>query len=64
MRRGLLALAIATVVAGVTAATGLAAGSTQVDHFTDGPFADNIWFRHSLTKRGRVHVGAIVPSPT
>jgi hypothetical protein len=32
MRRKLLPLAIATVVACVTAATGLAAGSTQVDH--------------------------------
>src|SRR5580765_3316539 len=34
MRRKLLPLAIATVVACVTAATGLAAGSTQVDHFS------------------------------
>jgi len=34
MRRKLLPLAIATVLACVTAATGLAAGSTQVDHFS------------------------------
>ncbi len=35
MRRKLLPLAIATVLACVTAATGLAAGSTQVEHFSD-----------------------------
>src|SRR5215470_8039712 len=35
MRRKLLPLAIATVLACVTAATGLAAGSTQVTHFSD-----------------------------
>jgi hypothetical protein len=34
MGRKLLPLAIATVLACVTAATGLAAGSTQVDHFS------------------------------
>lgn len=34
MRRKLLPLAIATVLACVTAATGLAAGSTQVEHFS------------------------------
>ena len=34
MRRRLLPLAIATVLACVTAATGLAAGSTQVTHFS------------------------------
>ena len=34
MRRKLLPLAIATVVACVTAAMGLAAGSTQVEHFS------------------------------
>jgi hypothetical protein len=34
MRRKLLLLAIATVLACVTAATGLAAGSTQVTHFS------------------------------
>src|SRR3954447_11068433 len=34
MRRKLLPLAIATVLACVTAATDLAAGSTQVDHFS------------------------------
>jgi hypothetical protein len=34
MRRKLLVLAIATVLACVTAATGLAAGSTQVEHFS------------------------------
>ena len=34
MRRKLLPLAITTVLACVTAATGLAAGSTQVDHFS------------------------------
>jgi hypothetical protein len=34
MRRKLLPLATATVLAGVTAATGLAAGSTQVEHFS------------------------------
>lgn len=35
MRRKLLPLAIATVLPCVTAATGLAAGSTQVEHFSD-----------------------------
>lgn len=35
MRRKLLPLAIVTVLACVTAATGLAAGSTQVVHFSD-----------------------------
>jgi hypothetical protein len=35
MRRKLLPLAIATVLACVTAATGLAAGSTKVEHFSD-----------------------------
>jgi hypothetical protein len=35
MRRKLLLLAIATVLACVTAATGLAAGSTEVEHFSD-----------------------------
>ena len=35
MRRMLPALAIATVLACVSAATGLAAGSTQVEHFSD-----------------------------
>jgi len=34
MRRTLLPLAIATVLACITAATGLAAGSTQVEHFS------------------------------
>jgi hypothetical protein len=34
MRKNLLLLAIATVLACVTAATGLAAGSTQVTHFS------------------------------
>ena len=34
MRRKLLPLAIVTVLACVTAATGLAAGSTQVTHFS------------------------------
>ena len=34
MRRKLLPLAIVTVLACVSAATGLAAGSTQVDHFS------------------------------
>src|SRR5213596_592149 len=34
MRRKLLPLAIATVLACVSAATGLAAGSTQVNHFS------------------------------
>ncbi len=34
MRRRLLPLAIATVLACVAAATGLAAGSTQVTHFS------------------------------
>ena len=41
MRRKLLPLAIATVLACVTAATGLAAGSTQVEHFSD-TFPDNV----------------------
>jgi hypothetical protein len=40
MRRKLPALAIATVLACVAAATGLAAGSTQVEHFSD-TFPDN-----------------------
>ena len=35
MRRTLLPLAITMVLACVTAATGLAAGSTQVEHFSD-----------------------------
>ena len=35
MRKNLLPLAIATMLACVTAATGLAAGSTQVEHFSD-----------------------------
>ena len=30
------------VLAGATAAAGGAAGATEVDHFSDGPFADNI----------------------
>ena len=34
MRRKLLSVAIATVLACIAAATGLAAGSTQVDHFS------------------------------
>jgi hypothetical protein len=41
MRRKLLPLAIATVLACVTAATGLAAGSTQVEQFSD-TFPDNV----------------------
>ena len=41
MRRKLLPLAIATVLACVTAATGLAAGSTQVEHFS-ATFPDNV----------------------
>jgi hypothetical protein len=41
LRRKLLPLAIATVLACVTAATGLAAGSTQVEHFSD-TFPDNV----------------------
>ena len=41
MRRKLLPLAIATVLACVTAATGLAAGSTQVEHFSF-TFPDNV----------------------
>ena len=41
MRTKLLPLAIATVLACVTAATGLAAGSTKVEHFSD-TFADNV----------------------
>src|SRR5438067_10373492 len=41
LRRKLLPLAIATVVTCVTAATGLAAGSTQVEHFSD-TFPDNV----------------------
>jgi hypothetical protein len=41
LRRKLLPLAIATVLACVTAATGLAAGSTQVEHFSDA-FPDNV----------------------
>jgi len=36
-------LLIATVVAGcVLVGTGVAAGSTQVDHFSDGPFPDEV----------------------
>ncbi len=41
MRTKLLPLAVATVLACVTAATGLAAGSTKVEHFSD-TFADNV----------------------
>ena len=41
MRRRLLPLAIATVLACVTAATGLAAGSTEVEHVSD-TFPDNV----------------------
>jgi len=41
MRRKLLPVAIATVVACVTAATGLAAGSTQVEHFS-ATFPDDV----------------------
>jgi hypothetical protein len=41
MRRKLLPLAIATVLACVTAATGLAAGSTKVEQFSD-TFPDNV----------------------
>jgi hypothetical protein len=38
-----LALLVATAVAGsVFAGTGVAAGATEVDHFTDGPFPDEI----------------------
>jgi hypothetical protein len=40
-RRKLLPLAIATVLACVTAATSLAAGSTEVEHFSD-TFPDNV----------------------
>src|SRR4051794_12182822 len=46
MRKNLLLLAIATVLACVTAATGLAAGSTQVTHFsftTPRPPLCGIW---------------------
>jgi hypothetical protein len=36
-------LLVATVIAGcVLAGTGVAAGATEVDHFTDGPFPDEI----------------------
>jgi hypothetical protein len=41
MRRKLLPLGIATALAWVTAATGLAAGSTKVEHFSD-TFPDNV----------------------
>src|SRR5262245_24095076 len=41
MRRKLLPPAIATVLACVTAATGLAAGSTKVEHFS-GTFPDDV----------------------
>ena len=41
MRRKLLPLVIATVLACVTAATGLAAGSTEVEQFSD-TFPDNV----------------------
>ena len=41
MRRKLLPLAVAMVVACVTAATGLAAGSTKVEHFS-GTHPDNV----------------------
>ena len=46
MRKNLLLLAIATVLACVTAATGLAAGSTQVTHFsftTPPHFTCGVW---------------------
>ena len=42
MRKKLLLL-VATAVAGcVLASTGVATGATEVDHFTDGPFPDEI----------------------
>jgi hypothetical protein len=41
MRRKLLSLAIAMLLACITAATGLAAGSTEVEHFSDS-HPDNV----------------------
>ena len=38
----LMALVAVAVLAGAIAASSGAAGATEVDHFTDGPFADNI----------------------
>ena len=48
MRRKLLPLAIATVLACVTAATGLAAGSTKVEHFSDTFPANECGFSGTL----------------
>jgi len=52
MRRKLLPLGIAAVLACVTAATGLAAGSTKVQHFTDTHLANVCGFSGTLAVRG------------
>jgi hypothetical protein len=38
----LLPFAVATFIGCILAGTGVAAGSTQVEHFSDGPFPDNV----------------------
>lgn len=42
MRQKLVLVAAAAVAGCVLAGTGVAAGATEVDHFTDGPFPDEI----------------------
>jgi hypothetical protein len=42
MRKKLVLFAATTVAGCVLAGTGVAAGATEVDHFTDGPFPDEI----------------------
>ena len=52
MRKNLLPLAIATMLACVTAATGLAAGSTQVEHFSDTFPANECGFPGTVAAHG------------
>jgi hypothetical protein len=42
MRKKLVFLAATTAAACVLAGTGVAAGATEVEHFTDGPFPDEV----------------------
>ena len=52
MRRKLLPLAIATGLACVTAATGLAAGTTEVEHFSDTFAANECGFSGTVAVHG------------
>ena len=52
MRRKLLPLAIATGLACVTAATGLAAGTTEVEHFSDTFAANECGFSGTVAAHG------------